>query len=207
LNYSDCKLGSYKDEIKSQIENAPEFLKKLVVVSGICKHDYENHKTVERYVNLAYFDYQFRLKTVKISVHYCVDCDCYFEYERSLRRQLNMNGIYYNSLYTKLVDEYGYNYKFDINLNEESILHHYGYHVGENGLFKDQRQMILYKLISAHLITASKAKSYLNFFIRFNGSKSGMEWAVSDWEEDIDFLNDLIAKQRANKDSHITLTL
>ncbi len=78
-------------------------------------------------------------------------------------------------------------------LEEESLLHCYGYNVGKkDNLTPEQRQMILSFVVDRGIMKPREAIGFLRYLVeRAKPRKADMSSAISNWEDDIRFLERL----------------
>jgi hypothetical protein len=189
-NYETGLVGfSFKEP------NNDSCLHTLMILRG---HDtHKGHKVLDEVKYLKYLSKSFVPTTVPITVHYCCDCRNYFDFEESFIRQIRQYHIHGRSILTKLLNYRQDIYKFpdeysdmaSISFNDASPLSYFGYHVGEHGRTRSERQKILVAIIENKIMTVTAIKSLLQQFIHYNGARKNMDKAIADWKEDIDFLN------------------
>lgn len=130
---------------------------------------------------------------VDIHGHYCKDCNKYFDFKNSFLLQLTEKKILVKNVITKLIDEKGQRImanqlRYDL-YNKESILHTYGYRVGDSGIPFNKRREIMDKIINENILHISEIKQILNRNISAFKRNKRYEAAVSDWKNDLDYLN------------------
>ena len=77
-------------------------------------------------------------------------------------------------------------------MNQESILHAYGYNVNSSKeITENQRRKILEFIIEKNILSKHKIISYITYFINMHKSKSNKSYesAINKWESDILYLN------------------
>lgn len=106
------------------------------------------------------------------------------------------------SLYRKFVQQYGKQSDYVdfykgmeessgryIDWNTESFLHQYGYNVSQNDdLPESYRHDLLAEIVDLEYMSVEKIVKYLEFFIRTKSSDSRNYFAISKWENDLDFI-------------------
>jgi len=122
---------------------------------------------------------------------YCTICERYYIFDNEYKRLRKTGALLCHILAPSLASEQSLNNDFS-NWNQESALHMYGYSVDINtGLTNDQRQMLLYYLVSNNLLTRFEIIAHLELLIRLNSNKETFESAIYKWQSDIDFLNNV----------------
>lgn len=124
-----------------------------------------------------------------LPAYYCRECDLYFiynnEYERIRNTGIPLCQIYEYTKYIKGLDN-------EFNLNQESILHSFGYNVGvTENLSEEQRRHILSFIISNGIMDKHEIISLLNYFIDMRKSNSSQFNAIKKWQSDIDYLKEI----------------
>lgn len=122
---------------------------------------------------------------VKLNVNHCKHCERFFiSYDEYL---------HYRDLYGPLIcnihlTEYG-KLSGTVPRAEDSLLSLIGYNVNQSdGLTDTERQYILSQILQNHIMKKNEIINYLNIFIRVNGAKHNMKFAVSKWKSDLDFV-------------------
>jgi hypothetical protein len=136
--------------------------------------------------------------TVLLNVNYCSDCQRFYisydAYEFYIEK--------YKSLLTKFVLEGSQTFEghFD-HLADSSPLKLCGYSVSkEAGFSQEEREKILYEMISNRIITKPEAIQYLEWFIHLNG-KSEFNWLANEkWKSDLSYVRGL---NLVNQTNHI----
>lgn len=168
-------------------------LYEIQLIKGSYNHVSRGHVIKDRLVKIAYLLEKKNINLIELVVHYCNDCNKYFDFEESFKIQLNNYGIKINSLLIQPYDEYNeLIISESFGLNEHSKLSLLGYSVGQKGKSKMERQRIIHFVIDNNIMTTSQIKKHLSYLIRYNGKKAHMNQAVEDWKEDIDFVNEYI---------------
>lgn len=183
----------YEREKEEQLEATPVTIPSsavtIVVQKFKCIH--EEHNLRSLVANISVWQ-DGKINYVQAPVGYCENCDQYYIYSETFKRLF--------SEYLKndsLVSVFNYDdnlvgWYFGNSFNNSSILSEYGYAVGvTRGLPESMRMDILKQILKDKAATKEELKSYLNFFITFNGQKSGMEFAVEDWENDLEKIDNL----------------
>lgn len=135
--------------------------------------------------------------TVLLNAIYCADYNrfyiSYAEYSYYIEQ--------YKSLLTKFVlnESIQSNGEFG-NLADKSPLKLCGYTVSqERGLTQEERENILYEMISSGIISKPEAMQYIEWFIRFNGNREINHLARSKWESDLSYVRNLNLANQPNQ--------
>lgn len=143
----------------------------------------EDHNTVSVTVRLPFSNgYEKRFNAI-----YCTECNKYFVFYEQIKNVQDQLKCILD--FPIKCDEWA-DKPFNSNgMRKESKLAFYGYHVGQTGLSTGERQDLLSTLINLKLMSKQEIISWISTLIRWKGSQYGMEYARSDWEEDLRFLN------------------
>ena len=131
------------------------------------------------------------LSVIDVPAGYCRECGSYYVYSSVFDDLIGSRmrpGVEILQNRFKMPDGgfYGSIYETTGTLQSESLLKRCGYTVGITaGLSDRARITLLRQIIDMELMTKQEVMSYLNYFISFNGRKSGNEVAKMDWEHDL----------------------
>jgi len=135
--------------------------------------------------------------TVLLNATYCADCDrfyiSYTEYS------------YYMEQYKSLLTKFVLNESMQSNgafgsLADKSPLKLCGYSVSqEKGLSQEERENILYEMISSGIVSKPEAMQYIEWFIRFNGNRETNQLARAKWESDLNYVRNLNLASQPNQ--------
>lgn len=135
--------------------------------------------------------------TVLLNAIYCADCNrfyiSYAEYSYYIEQ--------YKSLLTKFVlnESIQSNGAFE-SLADKSPLKLCGYTVSqERGLTQEERENILYEMISSGIVSKPEAMQYIEWFIHFNGGREINHLARSKWESDLSYVRNLNLANQPNQ--------
>lgn len=168
----------------------------LQIILGNNNHVSKRHVIHDKVIRLAYLKPNKRFNIVEVAIHYCQNCQKYFDFYESFKRQLEPLGIKIDAIVAQYYDEYGRSMrKGRFELQDYSRLTLLGYSVGTHGKKNSVRQDILRFIIDNKMMSVSEIKKHLQFLIHYNGSRSNMENAIHDWQEDIVYLNKYIIKR------------
>lgn len=86
-----------------------------------------------------------------------------------------------------------------IPLADQSTLKLCGYTVNQiDNLSSEQRQRILAQIIDGNIMSKAEIIDYLHMFIRYNGVRYHMNYAVEKWKEDLKFVRDYRINEQEN---------
>lgn len=135
--------------------------------------------------------------TVLLNATYCADCNrfyiSYAEYS------------YYMEQYKSLLTKFVLNESMQSNgafgsLADKSPLKLCGYSVSqEKGLSQEERENILYEMISSGIVSKPEAMQYIEWFIRFNGNREINQLARAKWESDLNYVRNLNLVNQPNQ--------
>lgn len=158
------------------IKNDTRPLLKFQIINSSNNHVAKHHDVIDVTVPIIWKNHN-EYKKQNILMHYCKDCDLYFDFKNSFTKQLKQYGISYQSVVAQILDEKHDPFLF-ANTNEfseQSILHMMGYIVGKtNGLATNKRQNIIKQVIDLNILSVSEVKNIIEFNIRFIGKKMDM---------------------------------
>ena len=182
--------SSYTD-----VRRIPGLVYKIQLIGSSNNHATRIHPVEDVVVKLAYKNPKSKtFDIVSIPMHYCSQCNKYFDMKQSFLQTLQKYNLDINYFAASFESETGHPIVFkQMDLREFSKLKLFGYSVGANGLSTGARHELLDFILKNHLMTASEIKSQLQFNIRFIGKKAHMDDAVGDWEKDIDYVNNYIS--------------
>ena len=135
--------------------------------------------------------------SVRLNVNYCTECSRFYisydEYNYYIER--------YRFLLTKLVlDDSMSSIGGFGRLADKSPLKLCGYSVSqEKGLAQEEREHILYEMISSGIVSKPEAMQYIEWFIRFNGNREINHLARSKWESDLNYVRNLNLANQPNQ--------
>ena len=115
----------------------------------------------------------------------------------------------YKSLLTKFVlnESIQSNGAFE-SLADKSPLKLCGYTVSqERGLTQEERENILYEMISSGIVSKPEAMQYIEWFIHFNGGREINHLARSKWESDLSYVRNLNLANQPNQKIDTTIEL
>lgn len=169
-------------------------VKRIQLIRGMRNHVTLGHSIENRTASFVYYDSKIgKYVGIKILLHYCNNCKCYFDFYNSFLGQLRMEGLTRNGLLVRYFDEYDNEMFFDnISLREHSRLNLFGYKAGYSGLSQERRQILLTRLIDEKYMSPAEIKNHLEFLINFRGKEKKMAYCKQCWEEDIAYINQLI---------------
>ena len=120
------------------------------------------------------------------SLLYCNDCKKYYMSEYEYKR-LKQKGIICCQIIER--DKPMGQSNDILNLAQRSLLMNYGYSVDSRfDITKKERQTILSFLMENNIVSTVEVKTFIEWLIKFNGSKKSMKEAVLKWEEDLFFI-------------------
>lgn len=161
-------------------------LKDFVVRREVFKCTHKDHEIENIDAIITIIDNNNSMRQITVSAAYCKQCNVYFIME-STYKNLKRKGI----ILCRVCDEKTFisnPYVGNMKLAKESILHQYGYNVGQgDGLSASNRQKILAIMIDKKILSKNEIIGYLDFFINQH-TDTRFELAVSKWEEDREFI-------------------
>ena len=196
VDYIDMKVSN-----KINNENKADFFVRTNVISCVNK----KHNIEEVTAEIDIIKHNGEVYKQKIPAFYCSECNLYFiynnQYERIKRNGVPLCPIYE---YNKYLNVLGNN----MNLNQESLLHSFGYNVGSaEDLSSKQRQRILRFVVENGIIDKHKIIALLNYFIDMRKGQMKFNNAIKKWNDDINYLNlNKINLQRNIKISSIKIS-
>lgn len=131
------------------------------------------------------------LSVIDLPAGYCRECGSYYVYSSVFDELIGSRmrpGVEILQNRFKMPDGrfYGSIYETTGTLQSESLLKRCGYTVGITAGLSDRARITLLKqIMDMELMTRQEVMSYLNYFISFNGRKSGNEIAKMQWEKDL----------------------
>ena len=160
-------------------EFKPNTVLHVYIGENVCHK--EGHNIVQTTVNLM----GRNSSIAKTKVEYCTKCNKFIISEQSYEKQKNMFGVMIGNF--REVTNGDITGNFDLAL--ESPLKRCGYNVGlKEELASSTRQYILGTIIRNGIMRKSEVISYLEYFIKMQGSKAGNEIALQKWKEDLAYL-------------------
>lgn len=193
-NTTNIRNVKVKNTNTTDVRRISGIVYKVQLIGSSNNHATKFHPVQDVVVNLAYKNPKSKtFDIVSIPMHYCTHCKKYFDIKQSFIRTIERQGLNINYFATSFESELGQPIEFkQMDLRKFSKLKLYGYTVGRNGMNTSSRHDLLDFILKNHLMTASEIKTHLQFNIRYIGSKSNMDDAIGDWENDIDYINDYI---------------
>ena len=185
------------NDSKEKIEKRKQLIivDELQIIDSSNNHVTRNHKVINQkfYIKIKTSQYDSGYILIEYNGHYCNKCKNYFDFKQSFILQLRNQDVPIHKIESRLIDDNGKRIsvdklRFEL-YNKESDLHSYGYKVGHSGISKLKRQKILDKLIFDKILSVSEIKDTLNRNIStFKGNKR-YEKSVTDWKDDLDYIN------------------
>lgn len=127
---------------------------------------------------------------VEVPIARCIACNKYYLHDRQYKKLKELGMIM-----CRIKDKKA---QYDIwkrnfsELNQESILHMYGYNVSSMvNLTEAQRHTVLRMLVERKILSRFSIIDHLEFLINLNRDKSGFDVAVKKWEMDVEYLQTL----------------
>ena len=186
-NHSLLPIISYKPNPKKSSEQSIDF-KDFMVRSNTFNCQKNGHKISEVNAWVAVLRRNGTVIEMKVVAAKCEECNRYYissgEFER-----IRENGIpLCRLIQNEKKGSYSNSYYDD--LNDESILHMYGYNVSEaNNLSDQQRHAILVLLVEAKVRKRYEICQHLDWLINTReGLKSDYSSAISKWKNDRSFI-------------------
>lgn len=184
------KNASILNDLDSSSRLTP--IDEIQILDSSHNHVSLKHPVRDERVSLKIWNSNIQSVTIPYSAHYCEKCNKYFDFSESFRIQMKQSGVPIQAVTTSLVTFTGLKWHPNIEeLQNEHIMHYFGYRVGiTHGISDNQRHRIIRHLIEEKILTRSQIKNHLEFLIRYSGKRSNMQYAVADWENDIQYLNE-----------------
>lgn len=200
LDYSNLESPSNLiapiSNTETKEEHVPETKGKKVVVPKyniiivsqkfICIR--EGHKLEDVIIQVRLLHHG-NISIVPVAGGYCSSCRRYYIYSEifdNFLRGLRPGTVILQNRFKAPNGMYGEVYDVTAGLRSQSLLNRCGYSVSyNNGLSDGSRIELLRQIINSKLMTKQEVMSYLNYFINFNGKKSGNEYAKMMWEKDL----------------------
>ncbi len=183
----DCKLEEYnykKDYFKEiELSGKADF----IVRTNLIKCNSKNHIIEDIKAEVAIVEKNGNYNKRIINAYYCRDCNLFYmyngDYNKLIQYGIPLCPIYE---YEKYIKENNTN---NYDLNQESILHAFGYNVNSiNNITETQRRKILEYLINNNILPKHKIISYITYFINIHKGHNNFKNAIEKWESDIDYL-------------------
>lgn len=196
INYDKKELNSNdigkenKYIVSKKINNTykADFFVRTNVIDCVNK----NHNIVDVSAEIDVIDLNGNIKNKIIPAYYCENCNLYFIYNSDYEN-IRKEGVPLCQIYEYLKFMKGITY--DIKLNQESLLHSFGYNVGLSDNLTDiQRRKILLLVIENGIIQKHKIISLLNYFIDTRKSNPSQINALKRWQSDIEYLKKINVK-------------
>lgn len=153
----------------------------LYIYKGQIRCKREKHGIISATANL----FGIRDNEIILNVEYCTECKKYLLEYSVYEEYRKRYGVIIGNL---KMDSHGASNGY-YDLATESPLRLTGYSVGQKeGYSSKERQYILAQIIHNRIMTKQDVIKYLSYFIKMNGSRLGNEYAVSKWQEDMQFV-------------------
>lgn len=153
----------------------------LYIYKGHIRCKKEKHEVISATAKL----FGRRDNEIVLNVEYCNRCKKYLLEYSVYEEYRKRYGVIIGNL--KMESSGEVNGEYD--LAAESPLKLTGYSVGQKeGYTSKERQYILAQIIHNHIMTKQEVIKYLSYFIKMNGARHGNEYAVSKWQEDMQFV-------------------
>lgn len=122
---------------------------------------------------------------IKLNVEYCTECKKFLLEYTVFEEYRNRHGALIGNFRMAVNGGFdGENF-----VAQESPLMLSGYNVSQkDGYSSSERHYILARLIYDGIMSKGEIVRYLSYFIRKNGARSGNEFALSKWREDLEFV-------------------
>lgn len=171
-----------KKEIEKLLPKADFFVR-----TGINRCSKKKHKIIDLIAEVDVICPNGNIIRKSFPASYCEECKLFFMYDNDYKR-IRKSGIPLCSIY-----EYSkyiiINKNKQINLKPESLLHSFGYNVGETeNLSSIQRRKVLSFVINKGIMSKHEIISLLNYFVEFRKNDNRQAKAISKWKMDIDYL-------------------
>lgn len=184
VNYKQFKkeLPSKKNINNDNIPKKADFFVRTNVIKCIrLQHTITN---IVAEVNVI--DSLGNVSIIEIPAYYCKSCNLFFIYNSEFDK-LRRYGVPLCPIYE--YDKYINNKSKYSNLNQESLLHSFGYNVGSTENLSDvQRRKILKFVIENGIMNKHEIISLLNYFINNRRGNLSMSNAIKKWESDVTYL-------------------
>lgn len=153
----------------------------LYIYKGQIQCKREKHEIISATAKL----FDKRDSEIVLNVEYCNRCKKYLLEYSVYEEYRKRYGVIIGNLKMDSSGEVTGEY----DLAAESPLRLTGYSVGQKeGYTSKERQYILAQIIHNHIMTKQEVIKYLSYFIKMNGARLGNEYAVSKWQEDMQFV-------------------
>lgn len=190
------KLDSPISNTETKEEHVPETKGKkvvvpkynIIIVSQKFRCISEGHKLEDVIIQVRLLHHG-NISVVPVAGGYCSSCKRYYIYSEvfdNFLRGLRPGTVILQNRFKAPNGMYGEVYDVTAGLRSQSLLNRCGYSVSyNNGMSDGSRIELLHQIINSKLMTKQEVMSYLNYFINFNGKKSGNEYAKMMWEKDL----------------------
>ena len=201
VNYKKSMMGNIlEDSIIKDKNNTNNVEKADFLIRTNIIHCINNRHTVEDLTaEIDVIMSNGEIINKKVPAYYCKDCNLYFiynkDYERIRKSGVPLCSIYEYTKYIKGIDN-------DINFNQESLLHSFGYNVGTTEDLSDiQRRRILKFIIENGIMDKHKIIWFIDHLIDMRRAITNQRNAIKRWQSDSDYLknNDI------NSTKHVTI--
>ena len=186
IENEDEKKEEHVDDDSEENEETPIDYKDFFIHSyrKDCNHDYiKVMATVPVYSG-------YKVKTVSFEAEYCAECGIYYISEYTYQNQiLPVGHLLCQVLSMEEYSDYKKQVSNGMELKPQSILAMIGYTTNKRFNLSDhERQTILRYALEAGVITKRRTINYLQWFIKTNGARKGMEDSVSKWKKDLQWV-------------------
>lgn len=181
LNNSDDELSDYIDSVEKGLEFIAAAHTIYVYQNTVpCQKEKHDIEAITGSITNSKGD------SVVLNINHCKDCNIFFiDYDEYISYQKRYGNLICKAKFVTANER-----KHSSNRSEDSPLIHCGYNVSQSeNLTSTERQNILSEIIKKHILTKDEVINYLNTFIRVNGAKPSMKYAVQKWTEDLDFVD------------------
>lgn len=194
----NISISNFETDNVFTLMNKVDIVKKIQLIKNSYNHVTMKHRIEDREINIIfYIPSKHKFSSFKILMHYCHDCNMYFDFYESFKSQIERHDIKIHNIITSCIDDNKKVIHVEENkFNKLSKLKKLGYHVGLNGLSRSQRQLLLSKIISEELMSSSEIKNHLEFLIRYQKNSHKQRFSILCWEEDINFINEYVLKKQ-----------
>lgn len=160
----------------------------IIIVSQKFRCIREGHKLEDVRIQVRLLHHG-NISVLPIAGGYCSSCKRYYIYSEvfdNFLKGLRPGTVILQNRFKAPNGMYGEVYDVTAGLRSQSLLNRCGYSVSyNNGLSDGSRIELLRQIINSKLMTKQEVMSYLNYFINFNGKKSGNEYAKKMWVKDL----------------------
>ena len=191
-------LIDYKDDIVEITVEKPKLLdfKDVIVISDrhACVHS--SHKKEEIFVAVDFRHRDGNVYRIEAKACYCQECNLYFmrKHDYQMMKIKSHNAIMLCQEETE--EKYLKNPNFEYELNDESILHKFGYNVSD-GMSDRERQAILAMFIDRKILSKENIAWRLSGYVKKRMyDRDKFQSAIDKWNRDRDFVLDYDVSNR-----------